>query len=512
MNQGRRKSEPLRSSGAIKWVETYLRVPEGKLVGQPVRLRPWQKKIIAEIYDDPTRRAIITMGRKNGKTAFSSFMVLLNLCGPLSRPNSQLYSAAQSRDQAAILFNLMAKMVRMSPELSEAIIIRDSVKELVCPERGTRYKALSADASTAYGLSPVMVVHDELGQVRGPRSHLYEALETATGAQEEPLSIVISTQAPNDADLLSVLIDDAKKHQDTGTKLFMWSAPDDSPPFKVSSIRQANPAYGDFLNEVEVKRQASDAERMPSREPEYRNLILNQRVETHSPYVSANVWKANGEKPADDWKDRPIYAALDLSEARDLTSLVLVSPDGDHVDVLPTFWTPGATLKEREVSDRQPYSLWVKNGALFASDGRTIDYDEIAEYFAAIWDEYDFRKVAFDDWKWPHFKKSLLRAGFDEYTLDEHFVPFRQGFKTMTPALHTLDSYLLNSKLRHGMHPVLTMCAANAVVKSDPANNRKLVKLSENRRIDGMISLTMAITTMAADLEAEPEDLDFYFL
>ena len=79
---------------------------------------------------------------------------------------------------------------------------------------GTLYRALSAEASTAYGLSPAFAVHDELGQVRGPRSELYEAIETAAGAQEEPLSIVISTQAPTDADLLSVLIEDAKRGQD----------------------------------------------------------------------------------------------------------------------------------------------------------------------------------------------------------------------------------------------------------------------------------------------------------
>jgi phage terminase large subunit-like protein len=126
------------------------------------------------------------------------------------RVNSQLFSSAQSSDQAAILFALAAKIVRMSPELRDAIIVRDTAKQLACSERGTLYRALSADASTAYGLSPVFIVHDELGQVRGPRSELYEALETAVGAQENPLSLIISTQAPTENDLLSVLIDDAK--------------------------------------------------------------------------------------------------------------------------------------------------------------------------------------------------------------------------------------------------------------------------------------------------------------
>lgn len=184
----------------IAWIEKHCRIPEGRDVGKPVQLREWQRKEIKRIYDNPhgTRRAILSFGRKNAKTTLSAFLLLLHLCGREHRLNSQLYSSAQSRDQAAILFSLAAKIVRMSPALHGFVGIRDSAKQLYCPELGTIYRALSADATTAYGLSPVFIVHDELGQVKGPRSELYEALETATGAQENPLSLIISTQAPTD--------------------------------------------------------------------------------------------------------------------------------------------------------------------------------------------------------------------------------------------------------------------------------------------------------------------------
>ena len=162
------------------------------------------------------------MGRKNAKTAFSAFLLLLHLCGPEARPNSQLFSGAQSRDQAAVLFALAAKVVRQSPDLTQYVTVRDTAKQLFCPELGTLYRALSAEASTAYGLSPAFVVHDELGQVRGPRFDLYEALETASAAQDEPLSIIISTQAPTDGDLLSVLIDDALTGKDPRVKVVLY--------------------------------------------------------------------------------------------------------------------------------------------------------------------------------------------------------------------------------------------------------------------------------------------------
>ena len=488
------------SGKIIKWIEKYCRIPEGDFVGQPIKLRKWQKDIINGIYNGgPTRRVIISVGRKNGKSALAALLCLVHLVGPRTRPNSQLYSTALSRDQAAILFNLAAKMVRMSPSLNKHIIIRDSAKELVCPARGTKYKALSAEASTAYGLSPVFVVHDELGQIHGPRSELYEAMETATAAHQEPLSIIISTQAPTDADLLSILIDDAKDETDPRVKLFLYTASVEADPFARRTIQQANPAFGDFQNAEEVLAMAQDAKRMPSRENEYRNLILNQRVETNDPYVSPAVWKINGGAPLEDWAGLNVYCGLDLSESRDLTAFVMVARKDGVLHVKPFFWLPGDGLRARAESDRVPYDLWHKQGHLMTSPGNTVEYEFVAEYLRGVFDQYDIRKVAFDRWNWKHFKPWLDRAGFSETEIEDRFEEFGQGYQSMSPALRDLDSALLNSNMRHGMHPVLSMCAANAIVKSSPTNDRKLAKLTTKHRIDGMIALTMAVSVLARD-------------
>ena len=130
----------------VAFVEHVCFIPEGTHVGKKLRLYDWQKREIARIYDNPvvTRRAILSFGRKNGKTTFAACLLLAHLCGPpaKSRPNSQLFSAAQSRDQASIIFSLAAKMVRMNPVLSQAVTVRETAKELICPELGTRYRAL----------------------------------------------------------------------------------------------------------------------------------------------------------------------------------------------------------------------------------------------------------------------------------------------------------------------------------------------------------------------------------
>lgn len=501
---------PTRAERNIRWIEKNCRVPEGRDVGKPVVLREFQKEELRKIYDNPhkTRRAIISFGRKNAKTALAAMILLLHLCGPEHRLNGQLYSAAQSREQAAILFSLAAKMVRMSPELSAVVVVRDTNKQLACPGYGTLYRALSAEAATAFGLSPFLIVHDELGQVRGERSELYEALETATGAQEDPLSIVISTQAPSASDLLSILIDDALGGHDPKTIVSLHAAPEKDDPFAVETIKKANPAFGDFLNADEVMAMAEEARRMPSREAGFRNLVLNQRVDASSPFVSRSTWEGcKGEVlPLDGCE---VYGALDLSEVNDLTAKLLIGrPDKGRWHVHPKFWLPQEGLREKSRLDRVPYDLWSDQGHLEAVPGKSVDYDFVAADLKKDFDRYDVKQIAFDRWNFKHLKPCLIRAGIPEETVDRVFVEFGQGFQSMSPAIRELESMLLNNKIVHGNHPVMNMCATSAVVKRDPAGNKKLDKIRSTQRIDGMVCLVMAVgvaTASGATVEKKRE-------
>lgn len=502
----RKPAKPIlsRADRNVAWLERHIRIPEGKFVGQPLKMAEFMREDFRAIYDNPegTRRAIISRGRKNAKTTESAMILLLHLVGPEAKPNAQLYSAAQSRDQAAILFGLAAKMVRLSPDLSAHVGIRDTAKQLYCEELGTLYRALSADATTAYGLSPILTIHDELGQVRGPRSSLYDALETATAAQEQPLTIIISTQAPNDDDLLSVLIDDAVKGSDPRTVLRFNTAGPDLDPFSEDAIKAANPAFGVFMNPVEVLAMAEDARRMPSRQAEFENLILNRRVEANDPYVSPSIWAACSGAVSDDWRSALVYAGLDLSASSDLTAFVRVAWVGGDLHVRPTFWLPGEGLADKARLDRVPYDLWRDQGHITATPGRTVDYDWVAPVVLGAMRREGIKQIAFDRWNMRFLRPALDRAGATEDEM-ARFVEFGQGFQSMSPALRALDGVLLNGTLRHGGHPVLTMCAANSVVKSDPAGNRKLVKFAANRRIDGMIALAMAVATAGDPVVAE---------
>jgi phage terminase large subunit-like protein len=259
------------------------------------------------------------------------------------------------------------------------------------------------------------------------------------------------------------------------------------------------------MNKTEVLRQAEDARRMPTSEASYRNLILNQRVEATTPFVSRSVWADNGAEP-EDYEGMRVYGGLDLSSVSDLTALVLVSDAGD---VLPTFWLPDEGLTEKAARDRVPYDLWRNNGHLLTTPGRAIEYEYVAQHLRGVFDRYDVQALAFDRYNMRFLKPWLERAGFTEDEL-ALFIEFGQGMVSMSPALRDLESRLLSRKLKHGNHPVLETCAFNAVVETDAAGNRKFTKRKSSGRIDGMVALAQAVGVMPdAEMSDEAAFNDF---
>lgn len=500
----------------IAWIERHCYYPNGRKAGQRVVLAPFQRDDIIALYDNPagTRTFIVSYGRKNAKTFFAALIVLLHLAGPEARPNGEIYSAARSKQQASIVYKFASDMVQMSPTLSPVIGLRDNVKELYCPELGTEYKALSAEAKTKLGLLPEVIIHDELGQVRGPSDPLTEALETATAASHNPLTVIISTQAASDNDLLSILIDDAQTGADPRTVLRLYTAPKtikqpdgtelETDPFSLEMIKLANPGFGITQSEAEVLDMAEKARRMPSQEASYRNLVLNQRVETFASFVSRELWNSCIGEVVEPGKNEEQYLGLDLSQVNDLTALLHIWLRGDFIVIRPRFWLPAYNIQQRSKDDKVPYDLWAKAGLLELTPGKSVDYSYIAPIISKLHAEYPgIKACGFDRWNWPHFERELKRVvpAIPQKQLDK-WKPVGQGSMTMSPALRVIETALLNGKLIHGNHPVMNMCMANAIVSSGDAANRKLEKEKSRGRIDGAVALCDAVAAMLADSEA----------
>jgi phage terminase large subunit-like protein len=481
-----------RGEKVIAFIETYLVAPEGDHVGVPLKLEPFQKRFITEIYDNPygTHTAYLSIARKNGKSALIAGILLAHICGPEAVQNSQIVTGAQSKDQAALIFDLARKMIEASPILSKLVRIQPSGKRLIGLRKNVHYHALAAEGKTAHGLSPVLAILDEVGQVVGPTDKFVSAITSSQGAYSNALLIAISTQAPTDADMFSTWIDAYRAAPDPRVVCHVYEAPAESALDDRKAWAAANPALGTFRSIADVEKQCKQAMEMPANEPEFRNLILNQRVEAVSPFVAASVWKENGNE-CGPIEGKKVWGGLDLSSVSDLTALVLVTEDGG---VQSTFWLPSDGLAEKSRKDRVPYDLWAKQGYLNTTPGRAIEYEFIAQALKGVFDTCKVQKIAFDRALFEHLRQWLVKEGFSDTDLAK-FEPYGQGTLSMTPALRELETKLMNRQLRHSNHPILEMCARNAKVTGD-SGARKFDKKTARGRIDGMVSLAMACGVM----------------
>jgi phage terminase large subunit-like protein len=379
--------------------------------------------------------------------------------------------------------------------------IRKQIKVVEDETTGSFYEALSSDARKAHGLSPSCVIADEIAQWRG--RELWDNLVSGTDAREQPLVIAIGTQAEDDQNLMSELVDYGQKIldgevDDPTFHAAIYRAPNDCDPWNESVWFACNPALGDFKDFEGMKTQAAQARRLPARVGPFKNLHLNMRVTAEERFLNAEDWHSCAD-PVDaaSLYGRPCFAGLDLSDNKDLTALALFFPE-DGGAVVPFFWLPKENIRMLEDKSHVPYRAWQTDGLIELTPGRAVDYRFVARRLARVADDYDLKGVAYDRWRIKALVRILVEEG-----ISLPLVEWGQGFKDMAPAVDALETTVLNGKLRHGGNPVLNWNCANCVIELDAAGNRKLSKKRSREKIDGIVALAMAIG-LAAREEVKP--------
>jgi len=516
---------PDRAQRVIEFIELLI-VPSGVGQGGNFNLLEFEKDFIRDIYEPydlgnkrVVRRAILSIARKNGKTALMACLALVHLLGPEAIQNGEIYSAANDREQAAQVFKVAAQIVRADPELATKLKIVDSTKTIVNYRNGSVYKAISSEAGTKHGLNPSVVIFDELAQAKG--RDLYDVLDTAMGAREEPLFIVISTQSNDPEHILSLLIDDGLSQEDETTVCHLWAVPEDVEDiFDEEVWPLANPALGVFRNLEDFRSLAAKAARMPSEENKFRNLYLNQRVSPVSSLIARRDWEAcKGD--ANFIPGEQVYLGLDLSSVNDLSALAMVSANNKS-RVKIWCWKPADKLIEHSNRDfghgNHRYDQWHKTKFLETTPGNVIDHFYIAKKIAELTKEYKVVGLAYDRWKMDYllkdFEKVELRAykEGDKDVSGLKIVPWGQGFASMAPAIDAFETAVMNKDLVHDGNPILNWNIANAVSVMDPAGGRKLDKDKARFRIDAVVALVMAVGLKYRDKGQKPAEFKMLFV
>jgi len=476
----------------------WLPITAGILAGSKMVLRPWQQDIIRGIYatDEngvrPVRTALISLPRKQGKTALAAALALCHLLGPEAEPRGQIYSAASDREQAAIIYREMEAIILSIPEFADRCHVQTFHKIVADTVTGSIYKPMTADGRKAHGLSPSFVVYDELAQSHN--RELYDNLTTGTGARKEPLMVVISTQSADPNHIMSELVDYSLKIQD-GTlppdpAFFgcVYQAPMDADPWDEATWFQCNPALDDFRSLEEMKSFSEQAKKIPAKEAAFRNLYLNQRVDAAARWISsADFASCVGEMP--DLTGRECYAGLDLSSTQDLSALSLVfAPQraDEPFYVLAYAWCPRASIKRRSKSDRVPYDLWTKETHIEATPGIVVDYAYVLKRIESIHKQFNLKGILFDRWGSARITKDLEDMGLT-------ILEFGQGFQSFSAPTKELEKLILERKIVFPENPALAWCFSNVICEIDAASNEKPSKKRSREKIDMAVSTIMAL-------------------
>ena len=484
---------------AVMFIESLCHT-KGTWARKPFELIDWQEQIIRDIFGvlKPNgyrqfNTAYIEIPKKQGKSELAAAVALLLTCGD-GEERAEVYGCAADRQQASIVFNVAADMVRMCPALSKRVKILDSQKRLIYQPTGSIYQVLSADVGNKHGFNTHGVVFDEL-HIQ-PNRKLFDVMTKGSGdARMQPLYFLITT-AGNDTKSICYEIHQKAKDIIEGRKIdhtfytVIYGAEESDDWTDPKVWKKANPSLGITVGIDKVKDACESAKQNPGEENAFRQLRLNQWVKQAVRWMPMDKWdKCEFAVSEDDLEGRVCYGGLDLSSTTDITAFVLVFPPEDENDkyiILPYFWIPEDNLELRVRRDHVPYDVWERQGFLQTTEGNVVHYGYIEKFIESLGERFNIREIAFDRWGAVQMVQNLEGMGFT-------VVPFGQGFKDMSPPTKELMKLVLEQRIAHGGHPVLRWMMDNIFIRTDPAGHITPDKEKSTEKIDGAVATIMAL-------------------
>lgn len=495
--------DPAAGETALKSYDNYKHF-KGKWAGQTFILLPWEQAIIYILFGWKRRKtglrrfrtAYIEVARKNGKSHLAAGigLYMLDLDG---EPAAEVYSAATKRDQAKIVHTAAKQMVKGSRVLKRYIkVYKDS---LAVEDTASVFEPLSADYNSLDGLNVSCAIIDELHAHKG--RELYDVLDTATGAREQPLIVSITTAGiaresvcremhEYTENILNGIIKDE-------TFFGIIYTLDDSDDWTDPEVWiKANPSLGAALDYKELDERAQKAMNSAASRNAFLRLRMNIWTSSSESWLDYESWVASAGK-VDEAKlvGRDCYAGMDLSSTRDISAVCLVFPMGDGTtQAIWRYYLPEDNIEEKARIDRAPYDVWARQGYITLTPGNVIDYDYIEEEIKRLASIYNIREVAFDPYNATQLTNHLIDSGMT-------CVDMRQGYLSLSPPTKALEQAILRQQFHHGNNPVTNWMIPNCEAVTDPAGNIKLDKAAKvkRRKIDGVVAAIMGYSRVIAE-------------
>lgn len=452
-------------------------------------LQLWQKRLLGAAFARMPngrrkhRTALVGMARKNGKTGIVAPAAVYGLV--LEGEGAEVYSCAADRQQAKLVFEAAKRTVELDPELKGLLKLYRDVIEY--PATGSVYRALSSEAYTKEGLSPTLVIADELHA--WPNRDLYDVMALAMGARIDPLMLIVTTAGVRSdttgQDSIAYTLYQYGLRVASGEiddpSFFMawWEAEGGCAIDDPHAWRDANPGLGVILDPDELAGQARKALTGGMSEAEFRIKRLNQWVNSSRAWFGGGVFESRAVGDTDGKPNRrlrprePIVVFFDGSFNHDCTVLVACTLDG--YEEVVGFW-------ERPIDQLN----W------------QVPIAEVRARVIALGKEYDVREIAADPFRWAPELQEWENSGLPvvEY-------PTTSPAK-MVPACAKFYDAVTDGRLTHSGDPALIRHVGNAVVKVDHLGPRIVKDHRGSRRNIDLAVAAVGAYDRASFLAGEP--------
>ena len=464
---------------------------------QPFILANWQMWVVASVYGFKwkhnnkrvTRTVYIEVGRKNGKTALVAALCLYHLIAD-GESAAQVILAANSAKQAALCFDYSTKFIKpLDPKKKYFKQFRDSIR---FDATNSKLYIVAADASKLDGLNASMFVCDELHEA--PNGKVFEVLETSQGMREQPLAVAITTSGFNRSsfcyEMRSSYIEVLHgKKEDDSVFCAIYTVDDGDDPFTedINIYKKANPNLDVTIKSEYLTQQLRKAKNNPTLQTSVLTKLFNMWLSSSEQWISADyVMKAQGKFKLSDFSDGYCYLGIDLGSTSDLTAVSVLIVQDDHYYFKNYYFLPSEQLQVNP--NRDLYRQWHRQGHLIVTQGNVCDYDYVLNEVHKINKNVTIYKVGYDTWNSTQFAISATEAGFN-------LQPYSMSIGSLNRPTKELARLILSGKVTIYDNPIDRFCFDNVVIKRDFNDNERPTKESHNNKIDGVLSMLMALGT-----------------
>jgi len=469
----------------------------GKYAGKSFKLEPWQVFIVANLYGfynfDGSRRfqtAYLEMARKQGKTALVAALALYHLIAD-NEQAAEILFAANSKEQAKIGFNMVKAFAKGSPKFDK--LIKHRWLDIFYDDTNSFIKVLAADSSKIDGYNCSLGIVDEYHSA--PNSQVRDVIRSSQGMRVSPLLITITTAGFDKSlpcyDLHTVcaeIIAGVKVDNSLFSVIYSLDEGDDwrNPDMWLKS----NPNLGITVNVDFITKQVQQAINSPTDEVGVKTKNLNVWCD------SADVWipdeyiiNATKKVDFDDFKGENCYVGVDLASNVDLTAVSYLFVKGDKYYFKTEYYIPHDTLSVHNLhADKELYKQWAGNRYLKVTAGNVTDYDYITKDLLSIGDNSDILKIYYDKYNANAWAIQCTEQGLS-------LEPFSQALGNFNNCTKEFERLILSGRVVLDDNPINRYCLRNVILKKDFNDNAKPIKMSEKKKIDGVISMLQALAS-----------------